>query len=72
MEHQDLYLPNDFSNLAVSPNGNYLAVGGKNGSLFVFDLIEFTIEEILAGEHTTPIIGSSWDPNHGSRLATID
>jgi len=40
--------------------------------VFVFNLETGKIEEIYAGEHSAPVVGCEWDPNWGSRLATID
>jgi WD40 repeat protein len=49
-----------------------LAIGGKNGSLFVVDLLEQKVVERFDDQHSTPILGVSWDPSHGSRIASID
>jgi WD40 repeat protein len=47
-------------------------VGAKSGALFIFDLQERKVTEIHYDAHSTPILGCSWDPSHGSRVATID
>lgn len=72
MEHQDLIIPSGGCKFGLSANGKFLAVGGQNGQVFVFNLETHKIEEIYAGEHSAPVLGCQWDPNWGSRLATID
>ena len=47
IEHPDLNIPTVCSSVGLSRNGQYLAVGGKNGSLFIFDLVEGKINEIF-------------------------
>lgn len=55
----------------ISENGKYLAVGNSNGSVLVFDLNSYKLEEIYQ-EHTAGVVAVQWDPNSSNRLATID
>ena len=72
LSHNDLVIPNSSCKFALSSTEKYLAIGGQNNSLFIFDLEKGDFYDELADEHTTPIIGCDWDPNHSSRVATID
>jgi len=47
-------------------------VGGRGGGLFLFDLHEKKMCEVFRDQHTTPILGVTWDPAHGSRVVSID
>ena len=68
----DLVIPSNSCKFAISPSEKYLAIGGQNNSLFIFDLDKSQLYEELQDEHSTPIIGCDWDPTHISRVATID
>ena len=72
LEHQDLNIPATAGKFALAASGKYLAIGGTNGSLFVFDLEKREFEEEFSGNHTTSIFGADWDQSHVSRVATID
>ena len=49
-----------------------MAIGGQNGSIYVFNLETFELEEIYGGEHTSAVVGCVWDPNGSSRMASVD
>ena len=68
----DLIIPSNCSKFALAPSEKYLAIGGQNNSLFIFNLEKGQLYEELQDEHSTPIIGCDWDPTHTSRVATID
>ena len=61
LEHQDLSIPASSGKFAMSANGQYLGIGGTNGSLFVFDLHKQAFEEEFSGNHTTCVFGADWD-----------
>ena len=72
LNHNDLFLPNASCEFAISPNGMFLAVGGQNGSMFIFNLKTYKLEEIFSDEHNSGIVSCAWDPTHGSRIVSID
>jgi hypothetical protein len=48
-------------------------VGDVRGKLYIFNLFkEGELVEVLDSESSASIIGCVWDPNHQSRLATVD
>ena len=56
----------------MSPLGNYVACGGGDGQLFVWNTLTTKIEKILTKAHDgAPIIACAWHPN-GQRLASCD
>lgn len=62
----------DCNTASISPNGRYVAVGSKKGSLIIFNIQDKEVEEVYDKEHTTSIVGCSWQKRGGSRIATID
>lgn len=72
IENPDLMIPQTDCSFGLSSNGKYMAVGAQDGSVFVFDMVTYQLEEIFSGEHTAPVVGCSYDPSALSRLATID
>ena len=72
IEHPDLLIPSASCEFGVSTNGKFLAIGGQNGNIFVFNLQTHNLEEIYADEHTAPVVACAWDPCSASRLASID
>jgi WD40 repeat protein len=58
--------------MAISPQGTYCAVGNNQGKLFIFDLIEGKIKDVIDSETISGITSTCWDPTHGHRIASID
>lgn len=56
IENSSLLMPKE-SCFDISPQGKYLAVGGQDGSVFIFDMKTFQVEEIFKGKHITPVVG---------------
>lgn len=72
MEIPELSVSTVCSSVGLARNDQYLAVGGKSGALFIVDVQEMKVVEVYSDSHSTPILGCSWDPSHGSRVASID
>ncbi|CAB0045134.1 unnamed protein product [Trichogramma brassicae] len=60
----------DWSRACFSPDGQYVAVGSSDGSIFVWSVNTNKIETILK-DHTTPVTAVSWYP-HGAFLASVN
>ncbi|XP_025270274.1 autophagy-related protein 16-1 isoform X2 [Camponotus floridanus] len=60
----------DWTRAAFSPDGQYIAVGSADGSVFIWSIATNMIETILKG-HTAAAIAVSWHP-HGMYLASVD
>ncbi|XP_012529083.1 autophagy-related protein 16-1 isoform X2 [Monomorium pharaonis] len=60
----------DWTRAAFSPDGQYIAVGSADGSVFIWSIVTNMIETILKG-HTTAVTAVSWHP-HGTYLASVD
>ncbi|XP_070161578.1 autophagy-related protein 16-1 isoform X2 [Polyergus mexicanus] len=60
----------DWTRAAFSPDGQYIAVGSADGSVFIWSIATNLIETILKG-HTAAVTAVSWHP-HGTYLASID
>ena len=59
----DLTIPGSHTSFAQSPDGKYLAIGGTDGSLFIFNIESGSLVDQLADGHTEPIIAADWDPS---------
>ncbi|XP_014225629.1 autophagy-related protein 16-1 isoform X2 [Trichogramma pretiosum] len=60
----------DWSRACFSPDGQYVAVGSSDGSIFVWSVNTNKIETILK-DHTTPVTAVSWYP-HGAFVASVN
>ncbi|KAL0133229.1 hypothetical protein PUN28_000771 [Cardiocondyla obscurior] len=60
----------DWTRAAFSPDGQYIAVGSADGSVFIWSIATNMIETILKG-HTAAVTAVSWHP-HGTYLASVD
>lgn len=61
----DLIITNPYSKLSINPIGQYLAVGGNNGIVFVFDLFneDDAVKPINLNYHTSPVTCSIFSSN---------
>ena len=71
-EDEEYINGHDCNTAAISYNGRFAAVGSKKGSLVIFNIDKNEVEEVYDKEHTTSIIGCSWQKRGGSKIATID
>ncbi|XP_014488250.1 PREDICTED: autophagy-related protein 16-1 isoform X2 [Dinoponera quadriceps] len=60
----------DWARAAFSPDGQYIAVGSADGSVFIWSIATNLIETVLKG-HTATVTAVSWHP-HGTYLASVD
>ncbi|XP_011865476.1 PREDICTED: autophagy-related protein 16-1 isoform X2 [Vollenhovia emeryi] len=60
----------DWTRAVFSPDGQYIAVGSADGSVFIWSIATNMIETILKG-HTAAVAAVSWHP-HGTYLASVD
>ncbi|XP_026831077.1 autophagy-related protein 16-1 [Ooceraea biroi] len=60
----------DWTRAAFSPDGQYIAAGSADGSVFIWSIVTNMIETILKG-HTAAVTAVSWHP-HGTYLASVD
>lgn len=60
----------DWTRAAFSPDGQYIAVGSADGSVFIWSIATNTIETTLKG-HTAAVTAVAWHP-HGTYLASVD
>lgn len=72
IDQSNLCLPNGEVQFGLSSNGKFLAVGSADGSVFVFNMTDYSVEEIYQGEHASSVVGCEWDTSARSRLCSID
>ncbi|XP_021915879.1 autophagy-related protein 16-1 isoform X2 [Zootermopsis nevadensis] len=60
----------DWSRAAFSPDGQYIAVGSADGSVFIWNVSANKLESVLK-EHLSPVTAVAWDP-YNSFLASVD
>ncbi|XP_063827416.1 autophagy-related protein 16-1 isoform X2 [Ostrinia nubilalis] len=68
--HESFKVGCDWSRAAFGPAGRLLAVGGADGSVYVWNTHTGRLEAILK-EHSTPVTAVSWHPQSGL-LASVD
>jgi autophagy-related protein 16 len=54
-----------------SPDSQYLACGGANGSVFVFDRVSQKVTKTLSGPHKMPVTATAWCPL-GGKIVSVD
>ena len=57
----DLMLPASNQRMGLSGSGRHLAVGSQSGALYIYDIESGKLEEVLGGEHNSPILSTDWD-----------
>ena len=72
LEHSDLIVPTAISKFAISPDGQFVVVGGHQGMIFIFNLITGRLEEAYDEEHNVSVLGVDWAPGSASTIATMD
>ncbi|XP_057655059.1 autophagy-related protein 16-1 [Diorhabda carinulata] len=60
----------DYSRATFSPDGQYVAVGSADGSVYIWGVNSAKVETILK-EHGSAVTATSWNP-FGNFLATVD
>lgn len=60
----------DYSRATFSPDGQYVAVGSADGSVYIWGVNSVKVETILK-EHTAAVTATSWNP-FGSYLTSVD
>lgn len=60
----------DYSRATFSPDGQFVAVGSSDGSLYIWGVASTKVETILK-EHGAAVTATSWNP-FGSFLASVD
>ncbi|XP_076222119.1 autophagy-related protein 16-1-like isoform X2 [Nomia melanderi] len=60
----------DCTRATFSPDGQYIAVGSSDGSVFIWSVLTNTIETILKN-HSAVVTAVSWHPQ-GTYLASVD
>ncbi|XP_020286872.1 autophagy-related protein 16-1 isoform X2 [Pseudomyrmex gracilis] len=60
----------DWTRAAFSPDGQYIAAGSADSSVFIWSIATNAIETILKG-HSAAVTAVSWHP-HGTYLASVD
>ncbi|XP_012253468.2 autophagy-related protein 16-1 isoform X2 [Athalia rosae] len=60
----------DWARATFSPDGQYIAVGSSNGSVFIWSISNNKVESVLK-DHTSAVTAVAWHPQ-GTYLASVD
>jgi autophagy-related protein 16 len=60
----------DWARVTFSPDGQYLAVGSADGTVYIWGVNSSKVEGILK-EHSSAVTATGWHP-YGTMLATVD
>jgi len=70
LESDGFHTSCDWSRVSFSPDGSYLAAGGGDGAVFVWNVTSGNTEKVLQG-HGSAVYAVSWHPG-GLYLASVD
>ncbi|XP_075235351.1 autophagy-related protein 16-1-like [Lycorma delicatula] len=69
--HDSFKVSCDWARAVFSSDGNHVAVGSNDGSVFIWDVSTNKLEAILKDEHTAAVTAVAWHP-FGNYLASVD
>ncbi|XP_039203046.1 autophagy-related protein 16-1 isoform X3 [Crotalus tigris] len=61
----------DWTRVVFSPDGNYVAAGSADGSLYIWSVLTGKAERTLSKHHSTPINAVAWSPS-GAHVVSVD
>ncbi|XP_070609135.1 autophagy-related protein 16-1 isoform X2 [Erythrolamprus reginae] len=61
----------DWTRVVFSPDGNYVAAGSADGSLYIWSVLTGKVERTLSKHHSNPINAVAWSPS-GAHVVTVD
>ncbi|KAG8337851.1 hypothetical protein J6590_012401 [Homalodisca vitripennis] len=61
----------DWSRAVFSSEGQYVAVGSVDGSIFIWEVATQKVQQILRDNHSSPVTAVAWHP-YGNLLASVD
>eukprot|EP01104_Vermistella_antarctica_P010853 TRINITY_DN2938_c0_g1_i1.p1 TRINITY_DN2938_c0_g1~~TRINITY_DN2938_c0_g1_i1.p1 ORF type:complete len:547 (+),score=107.35 TRINITY_DN2938_c0_g1_i1:163-1803(+) len=69
--HPDYRLGVNWAKASFSADGRYVASGGADGTMFIWDTFKGSLNTTLRNTHTTTVTSSAWNPN-GHQMASVD
>ncbi|XP_013929772.1 PREDICTED: autophagy-related protein 16-1 isoform X3 [Thamnophis sirtalis] len=61
----------DWTRVVFSPDGNYVAAGSADGSLYIWSVLTGKVERTLSKHHSNPINAVAWSPS-GAHVVSVD
>ncbi|XP_033005894.1 autophagy-related protein 16-1 isoform X2 [Lacerta agilis] len=61
----------DWNRAVFSPDGNYVAAGSADGSLYIWNVLTGKVERILSKHHSNSINAVAWSPS-GAYVVSVD
>uniref|UniRef100_A0A8D2LDK7 Autophagy related 16 like 1 n=1 Tax=Varanus komodoensis TaxID=61221 RepID=A0A8D2LDK7_VARKO len=61
----------DWTRVVFSPDGNYIAAGSADGSLYIWNVLTEKVERILTKHHSNSINAVAWSPS-GAHVVSVD
>ncbi|XP_026540328.1 autophagy-related protein 16-1 isoform X3 [Notechis scutatus] len=61
----------DWTRVVFSPDGNYVAAGSADGSLYIWSVLTGKVERTLSKHHSNPINAVAWSPS-GAHVISVD
>ncbi|XP_077579101.1 autophagy-related protein 16-1-like [Stigmatopora nigra] len=61
----------DWTRVAFSPDGSYVAGGSADGTLYVWNVLTGNLDRTLEGNHNSPINAVSWSPS-GAYVGSVE
>nr|XP_034989282.1 autophagy-related protein 16-1 isoform X2 [Zootoca vivipara] len=61
----------DWNRAVFSPDGNYVAAGSADGSLYIWNVLTGKVERVLSKHHSNSINAVAWSPS-GAHVVSVD
>ncbi|XP_020643052.3 autophagy-related protein 16-1 isoform X1 [Pogona vitticeps] len=61
----------DWTRVVFSPDGNYVAAGSAEGSLYIWNVLTGKVERVLSKQHSNSINAVAWSPS-GAHVVSVD
>ncbi|CAI5455914.1 unnamed protein product [Caenorhabditis angaria] len=68
---ENYHTSSDYSRCVISPGGDYVAAGGSNGAVVIWNKMTARIEKVLQSESESTVLSIAWNPTGQGLLSAF-